>query len=46
MDLSLGLRLFHELRLQPHGTDAVDPAVDVVIALDETDVLQAALIER
>src|SRR5690606_7085116 len=30
--------LAHELRLQAHLADAVDPAVDVVVALDQADV--------
>ncbi len=32
-----GLRLLNELRLQPHGPDAVDLAVDIVIPIDEAD---------
>ena len=32
------LRLLHELRLQLHGTDAVDLAVDVMVAVDQTNV--------
>ena len=34
-----GSRLLHELRLQAHRADAVDLAIDVVIAFDEPDVL-------
>jgi hypothetical protein len=32
---------FHELSLQPHLTDAVYLAVNVVVAFDETDILYA-----
>ena len=32
-------RLFDELRLQLHGADAVDLAIDVVVSGDDTDVL-------
>ena len=35
----LSLRLLHELRLQLHRADAVDLAVDVVIAFDQADIL-------
>src|SRR5690606_40539111 len=30
--------LLHEFRLQLHRADAVDPAVDVVVAVDQADV--------
>ena len=33
------LHLFDKLRFQAHGAEAVDLAVDVVIAVDQTDVL-------
>lgn len=33
------LRLFHEFRFQPHGSDAIDLAVDIVIAFDQTYIL-------
>ena len=36
-----GSDLAHELRLQLHRADAVDLAVDVVVAVDEADVLNA-----
>lgn len=29
--------LLHELRLQPHRADPVDPAIDVVVAVDQVD---------
>ena len=34
-----GSSFLHELRLELHRTDAVDLAVDVVVAVDEADVL-------
>ena len=36
---ALASQFLDELRLQPHGADTVDFAVDVVIAIDQADVL-------
>src|SRR5690606_34255413 len=33
------LYLFHELRFQAHGTEAIYLAVDIMIAIDQTDIL-------
>lgn len=33
------LRLLHEFRLQLHRADAFDPAINVVVAVDQADVL-------
>ena len=33
------LNLFHELGLQAHCTEAIDFAVDVVVAVDQSDIL-------
>ena len=33
------LDFFHEFRFQAHGTEAVDLAVDIVVAVDQADIL-------